>query len=922
MRRQPLPAEIRGVLAAALLSMLCLNSCDLAGDEGGPGSSPGILGSIPPGPLPTLPSLGNIRASTGFFQEPNGFSYQPSLSEDGRHVAYYSYASNLVPDDTNGQSDIFVRDTQTGVTSRVSVDSAGNQGNNYSSEPFISPTGQYVVFTSSANNLVGVLDTNNQQDVFLHNRDVSNNGFFDEPGDISTIRVSIADDDVTQGNQFSFRGTVSRDGNIVAFASYANNLIGLGVDTNNTYDVFVRNVSGLTTTRISVEVAGGDAVADGTNANSTSFYPGISDDGAFVVFMSYANDLILGDTNGLPDIFRTNVTTLATIRVSIADDDVTQANSSCYTNYFSGGGNSISADGNFITFASPASNLVTLPADTNGNWDVFIRDVSAGTTTLVSRGPMGVQPNDFTFEAKVSADGSTVCFFSYATNMGPDANFFSDAFVKVGNNDPVLMTKHSDGTPGNDYSDVPVMSANGEVVAWASYANNLIDQDINNEYDIFVHDRDPDGNDVLDEPGDILTIRVSEQSAGGNPDGPCDAAFIAAGGPIVVFQSTATNVVTGDLNGATSDIFRRDIASQTTHLVSVNTGGGSANGPSFNPVCSADGRFVAFQSDASDLTSNDFNGALTDIFVRDTVAGLTFLVSVDSSGNPANGPSMNPSISSDGRYVVFESFADNLVGTDNGLFIDIFLHDRVTGTTVRVSTEAPGDPDMTADDDNSNSDSQVARISGDGRFVVYFTDADDIVVGDTNGSLDVFVYDRAAGTNSRVSVTAAGAEVPANFGSGNPSISADGRFVAFLSFSPDLVPGDTNGGAADVFVKDLQTGAIEIVSVDSNENQPMGMAAFPLPRISASGRYVVFETDATGLVAGDADAITDVFLRDRQLGTTVLLSISGVTKGNGHSSGVTITDDGKWACFQTEAINLVTGDATTVLDVVVRGPLN
>ncbi|HZN63277.1 MAG TPA: hypothetical protein VFC90_12800, partial [Planctomycetota bacterium] len=186
MRCQPLPAGIRGVLAAALFS-LCLVSCDLGGNDGGPGDSPGILGSVPGGPLPSPISLDNFRASTGFFQEPNSSSSSPSISEDGRFVAFQSYASNLVPFDTNGQSDIFVRDTQTNVTTRVSVNSFGTEGNSASSEPFISPTGRYVVFTSTATNLAGVADTNSQQDIFLHDRTAG-----------TTIRVSIADDDVTQ----------------------------------------------------------------------------------------------------------------------------------------------------------------------------------------------------------------------------------------------------------------------------------------------------------------------------------------------------------------------------------------------------------------------------------------------------------------------------------------------------------------------------------------------------------------------------------------------------------------------------------------------------------------------------------------------------------------------------------------------------
>ena len=215
---------------------------------------------------------------------------------------------------------------------------------------------------------------------------------------------------------------------------------------------------------------------------------------------------------------------------------------------------------------------------------------------------------------------------------------------------------------------------------------------------------------------------------------------------------------------------------QTTERVSVASNGGQADSSSVNPAVSADGRFVAFESDASNLVGGDTNG-LNDIFVHDRQTGTTERVSVATGGTEANGVSYTPAISADGRFVAFYSNATNLVGGDTNGTSDVFVHDRQTGTTERVSVATGGA--------EANGGSSTAAISADGRFVAFHSDATNLVSGDTNGARDIFVHDRQTGTTERVSVATGGAQ--ANSGSANPAISADGRFVAFYSVATNLV---------------------------------------------------------------------------------------------------------------------------------------
>jgi hypothetical protein len=277
------------------------------------------------------------------------------------------------------------------------------------------------------------------------------------------------------------------------------------------------------------------------------------------------------------------------------------------------------------------------------------------------------------------------------------------------------------------------------------------------------------------------------------------------------------------------------------------------DGDSYDPAISADGRFVAFHSDAENLVSGDTNGQ-RDVFVRDRLAGTTVRVSVDSAGNQATGDdSSDSAISADGRVVAFYSGAANLVADDTNGQDDIFVHDRQTGATTRVSVDSAGG-------EANGTGSYAVSLSADGRFVSFYSYATNLVANDTNGYVDVFVHDRQTGTTQRVSVGSAGGE--ANDGSYNPALSWDGRFVAFYSSASNLIAGDANA-KRDVFVHDRQAGTTQRVSVDGAGGEANDGSYNPT--ISGACRFVAFESVASDLVPDDNNSKRDIIVRDRGL---------------------------------------------------------
>ena len=392
----------------------------------------------------------------------------------------------------------------------------------------------------------------------------------------------------------------------------------------------------------------------------------------------------------------------------------------------------------------------------------------------------------------------------------------------------------SAGTEGNDTSAGASISADGRYVTFVSFANNLVSGDSNGRQDVFVHDR-----------ADGQTWRVSAASDGTEGNNVSAESTIAADGRYVAFSSFATNLVSSDTN-ARSDIFVHGLQSGQTSRVSVTSTGAQVSGDSEWPALSADGRYVAFQSSASNLVADDSNGFI-DVFVHDRQSGETTLVSMASGGTQGNQRSSNPTISGDGRYVAFVSYASNLVTGDTNNVGDIFVHDRQSGQTNRVSVASGGG--------QANDESIGPVITADGRYVAFTSDASNLVNGDTNGQDDVFVHDRQTGQTNRISLAGGGTQ--GNGNSSAPAISADGRYVAFSSAASNLVTGDSNG-FIDIFIHDRQTGQTTLVSTAADGTQ--GNLTSSGPAISADGRYIAFTSSASNLVNGDTNNRADVFV--------------------------------------------------------------
>ncbi len=334
------------------------------------------------------------------------------------------------------------------------------------------------------------------------------------------------------------------------------------------------------------------------------------------------------------------------------------------------------------------------------------------------------------------------------------------------------------------------------------------------------------------------------------------------------------------------------------------------DGWTVDPSISSDGRFVAVRAGNTGRAPWPYSN----VAVRDRQTGSNEWVSVDASGNPADmdrdGSSSYPSISSNGRFVAFTSTSELLVPNDTCCY-DAFVRDRQTGTTERVSVDSLGN--------QGSGRSSEPYVSSDGRFVAFVSSASNLVASDTNGTDDVFVRDRQTGTTQRASVDTSGDEgkkASGDYPWGSPTISADGRFVAFSSVTGDLVEDATNG-RRDIFVRDLRMGTTERVNVDNSGGQ--GNARSFLPSISSGGRFVAFNSYARNLVANDTNRTSDVFIRDLRTRTTKRVSVGGPgNQGNGYSRGSSISSDARFVAFESDASNLVAHDANGTYDVFVH----
>ncbi len=880
-------------------------------------------------------------APSGTASGSSPFPLPPSISRDGRYVAFLSTAGNLVPGQVGpnpgggeATGEVFLYDRVARATVLVSHQAASSAtgGKGGMGLPLISADGRWVLFTSTATDLVDGLpeDPRQQSRLFLYDRVTEA---------VTLVSSSAALDAAAGSGGGAGSAAISADGRFIAYLSDGPDLVPGQRDDNQAFDVFLYDRTARTT--VLVSHTGSPTT---TAAASASPYLSMSADGRFVAFNrrpagTPVQNLVAGDVL-LYDRLSATVTPIAP-----------------------GGLPTVSADGGSVAFLS-AGRLIPGQVDTNGAAaDVFLYSRTARTIALVSHaagkptatgnGP-SVPSESFPFGPLVSADGRHIAFFSQATNLVPrQATPGGALFLYDRTSGTVILASRKGSSPATSANGFQTasMSADGRFLAFSTIAPGQIPGqiDFNSGADVFLFDA---------RTGTVVLVSsIAGSPHGGNGDrttgnGPSEDPAISADGSQIAFSSTASDLVAGarDLNNG-EDLFVYSVAARTTAVATLHAPGMASASPDVDSVLrglSADGRWVLFEGGAINLVPGqvDLNGR-TDVFLYDHATRKTQLVS-HSSASPVmagNDISYQSALSADGRYAVFTSLATNLdpaVKVDAGTS-NVFLFDRVTGKTTALSRSAQH-PGFTAD-----GDSQRPVISADGRWVAFSSQASDLVAHAGGGDVylydrvagaltatgatvtptfqrrplalsadgrylltldrvdgfNVFLYDHVTGTNTLVSHDPAGA--PAGvFQSDIPALSADGRFVAFTSGRTDLgtAPGNPGtGGTANVYLWDREGGGVTFLGGSSLSPR---VSPFLLPALSADGRFVAFLSNAETPVPG-FDNPTGGFqavLYDRVAGAFTLVTASASAPGQasqGNTLSLAITPDGHWVTFDGAA---------------------
>ncbi len=792
----------------------------------------------------------------------NGVSGESAMTPDGRYVAFASTASNLVPGDTNGIQDIFVRDLQAGVTMLASPGAtvvAGATGPSRSDSPQLTPDGRYVAFLSTATNLVPGVTTVGE----VYVRDLTGAATYLASGNAHTL-IAI--------NAISYNQAISDDGQFVAFESSTNGSSTGGVIQR--YHV----QSGATDVVYSKAAAIQTGYACSRNLDMTP-------DGRFIAFIA--------STNSGSGIYLWDAQTATTTLVSGDTNNAVPASS--FSDW-----PVVDPSGRFVVFLSTATSLTTNVVA--GDFHLYLRDVQSGSTLLLDADTNGFGfPKDFLNPARLIPDGRFLafdCSDEYpATNIDNqppafpdrslvpnDNNRAYDVFVRdltantielVSVRQPALPSQSpSDSSPAMIFS----MDAAGRYIAFASASTSLVANDTNTYCGVFVHD-------LL---GGTNLLVSADTNGFANANSMSTDPSITGDGRYVAFTSYASNLVAGYTqprpdwpNGIGSpNVFVRDLQTGITRLVSV-----SADGTSFGdsnsclPVINADGRYVLFHSWAGNLTStNKWDIPLENLSLRDLQAGMTYTLGFGPSTTfpPYNssfyGPTISSAMTPDGHFVAFCGYATPssssryLFVWDSQAAALIYTNTAVVWTTnLAISPDGNrivfNGPGLYAVDRAANTNWQIAsslpplraglQFSGDSRFLVYSTTSAQVPL-DNNGFADVYLYDFVTGTNLLVSQS--NPPGAANGPSDSPTISSDGRFVAYRSTATNIHPGATNG-LPNVFLYDRQTGTTTLLS--ANASGMAGNNRSFAPQFSGDGQTVVFQSWASDLVAQDFNQVND-----------------------------------------------------------------
>jgi len=553
-------------------------------------------------------------------------------------------------------------------------------------------------------------------------------------------------------------------------------------------------------------------------------------------------------------------------------------------------------DGRVVAFVSDATNLVAQP-DSNSALDVFVRDLTTGVTTLVSvnasgtgtgNGKSGVRTFQGIIDFTLSQNGRYVCFTSSASDLvANDTNGKEDVFVRdLSTGTTTLVSLNSAGTTGgNNISYYGSISDDGSIVLFNSLAGDLVANDTDNTTDVFARNLKTG-----------TTMLVSLNSAGtGRGNGPSTAGFLSTDGRIAMFNSTASNLVANDSNGTTKDLFVRNLQTGVTTLVSVSADGlGSGNRDSSGGLLSRDGRFVVFNSNATNLVTLKDTNSTTDLFIRDLAAGKTNLVSVNQAGtgtgNDYASITSRAMISGDGNRIAFFSAATDLAPNDTNGQDDIFLRDIAAGTTTLVSLNHAGTG-------SADGDSTESEISDDGRFVVFWSYAKNLTP-EPNAFYDVYVRDLQQSKTTLVSINTSGTG-GGNTNSGGGMISADGSLIVFSSQATDLVTKDT-GGLSNVFAYAMpqSSGSLQFSAPTYSVVEGQAAATITVTRTGGSGGAVsaTFTTSNGSAIAGqDYTGVSQ----------TINFAAGDVA---GKTVTVPITDDA--LVESAETVNLTLGNPT------------
>ena len=718
---------------------------------------------------------------------------------------------------------------------------AGGDGD--STLPIVSRDGRFVLFVSTANNLVSL--TTNQPlpapfpaplNVYLRDRTKG-----------TTVLVSVNLSGTGGGDADSIPIGVSTNGRYALFESSADNLV--DGDTNNAGDVFLRDLQSGVTRLVSVSI-------DGGFGDNSSYNSAMSPDARYVAFASAASNLVAGDTNGIPDVFIRDLESNVTSLVSIGSQPGTNSPLTIESD-----APSVTPDGRYVLFYSTARNLAP-GVQTAG--DLYLRDRVSNTTIWVSSavksllGTLGSVTNTVSFNAALSDDGQHVAFESIAFPNGT----------------PAAILRYSVQTAQTELTDT------NAVPQFAQAYGGIQDLGMT-----------PDGRFVayvvnaIDSSGSTTAIRVWDAQSGtsvlasgdltnGVIQGSLvDSPAISDNGQFVAFLSDAPNVVT---NEVTDDfhIYLRDLKAATTTLIDADTNGVGVLVASISgAVMSADGSFIAFDSQDSSLVPADRNRAY-DVFLRDLSRNGIELISPHDPALPSftpNGPSACSSfgVSADAHLIAFWSEGDDLVADDTNEDRDVFVRDILAGTTSLVSVNTNG---TVADGFSTD-----PAISADGRYVAFSSFADDIVPGDTNGAQDVFVRDLQARTTVLASVNPAGGA--ANADSYSPVISSSGRSVLFRSRAGNMISPAMPVGPENIFLRDLE----------SNRTYALTTNGVTAAAMAPDGGLVAYITSSSR-ISQNSDRL---FLWSSQ-SNAIVYSLSGV----GFTS-TAISPDGHWLAYVT-----------------------